>query len=199
MMWAAGFDVNQVGQWYWTRQKRAHVISNSWGISLFTYDYAAFGYDFESAVINALVARGFLDRYYPGIVVVHAGGNGGYGFGTITSPGAAVGAIAVGAATSGHFWLALGIPLYGFGWGDIISWSLGGPTVAGYVKPDIVNIGASGIATYPVGWGRYNYNRSDGIYLAVRLKPPRLLLASLRLCSARSLIKLIRRRLIRFL
>ena len=157
MMWAAGFDVNQDGQWYWTRQKRAHVISNSWGISEFIYDYAAFGYDFESAVINALAARGFLDRDYPGIVVVHAGGNGGYGFGTITSPGAAAGAITVGAATSGHFWLALGTPFYGFRWGDIISWSLRGPTVAGYVKPDVVNIGAFGIAAYPVGWGRYYY------------------------------------------
>ena len=29
MMWAAGFDVGQDGQWYWTGQKRAHVISNS--------------------------------------------------------------------------------------------------------------------------------------------------------------------------
>jgi subtilisin family serine protease len=153
MMWAAGFDVNQDGQWYWTGQKRAHVISNSWGIPFFTYDYAAFGYDFESAVINALAAPGFLDRNYPGIVIVQAGGNGGYGFGTITSPGAAVGAITVGAATSGHFWLALGIPFYGFRWGDVIRWSLRGPAPAGYVKPDVVNIGAFGIAAYPVGWG----------------------------------------------
>ncbi len=114
MMWAAGFDVNQDGQWYWTGQKRAHVISNSWGISSFIYDYTAFGYDFESAVINALAAPRYLDRNYPGIVIVQAGGNGGYGFGTITSPGAAVGAVTVGAATSGHFWLALGTPFYGF-------------------------------------------------------------------------------------
>ncbi len=161
MMWAAGFDVNQDGQWYWTGQKRAHVISNSWGISSFMYDYAVFGYDFESAVINALAAPGFLDRNYPGIVIVHAGGNGGYGFGTITSPGAAVGAITVGAATSGHFWLALGTPFYGFRWGDIISWSLRGPTPAGYVKPDVVNIGAFGIAAYPVGWGRYYYGIAE--------------------------------------
>jgi subtilisin family serine protease len=137
------------------------VISNSWGISTFTYDYAAFGYDFESAVINALAAPGFLDRNYPGIVIVQAGGNGGYGFGTITSPGAAVGAITVGAATSGHFWLALGIPFYGFRWGDVISWSLRGPAPAGYVKPDVVNIGAFGIAAYPVGWGRYWYNTPE--------------------------------------
>jgi subtilisin family serine protease len=155
MMWAAGFDVNQDGQWYWTGQKRAHVISNSWGMPFFIYDYAAFGYDFISAVINALAAPRFLDRNYAGIVIVHAGGNGGYGFGTITSPGAAVGAITVGAATSGHFWLALGYPLYGFSWGDVISWSLRGPTPAGYVKPDVVNIGEAGIAAYPVGldWG----------------------------------------------
>ncbi|MEZ0319928.1 MAG: S8 family serine peptidase [Pyrobaculum sp.] len=161
MMWAAGFDVSPEGQWYWTGQKRAHVISNSWGISTFIYDYAAFGYDFESAVINALVAPGFLDRNYPGIVIVQAGGNGGYGFGTITSPGAAVGAITVGAATSGHFWLATGTPFYGFKWGDIISWSLRGPTPAGYVKPDVVNVGAFGVAAYPVGWGRYWYNSPE--------------------------------------
>jgi len=155
MMWATGFDVNEDGQWYWTGQKRAHVISNSWGISFFTYDYAAFGYDFRSAVINALAAPRFLDRNYPGIVIVQAGGNGGYGFGTITSPGAAVGAITVGAATSGHFRLALGMPDYGFRWGDVISWSLRGPAPAGYVKPDVVNIGEAGIAAYPVGlnWG----------------------------------------------
>ncbi|MEM3835974.1 S8 family serine peptidase [Pyrobaculum sp.] len=161
MMWAAGFDVDSNGQWYWTGQKRAHVISNSWGISTFTYDYAGFGYDFESAVVNALAAPRFLDRNYPGIVIVHAGGNGGYGFGTITSPGAAVGAITVGAATSGHFWLAIGTPYNGFRWGDIISWSLRGPTPAGYVKPDVVNVGAFGIATYPVGWGRYYYGTPE--------------------------------------
>ncbi|ABO09539.1 S8 family serine peptidase [Pyrobaculum calidifontis] len=157
MMWAAGFDVGQDGRWYWTGQKRAHVISNSWGISSFIYDYAAFGYDFESAVINGLVAPGFLDRNYPGIIIVHAGGNGGYGFGTITSPGAAIGAITVGAATSGHYWRALGTPFYGYRWGDIISWSLRGPTPAGYVKPDVVNVGAFGIAAYPVGlnWGTF--------------------------------------------
>ncbi|ACB40907.1 S8 family serine peptidase [Pyrobaculum neutrophilum] len=161
MMWAAGFDVNQNGQWYWTGQKRAHVISNSWGISTFIYDYAGFGYDFESAVVNGLAAPRFLDRGYPGIVIVQAGGNGGYGFGTITSPGAAVGAIIVGAATSGHVWLALGIPFYGFQWGDVVSWSLRGPTPAGYVKPDVVNIGAWGIAAYPVGWGRYSGRPGD--------------------------------------
>ncbi|MFN3803704.1 MAG: S8 family serine peptidase [Pyrobaculum sp.] len=160
MMWAAGFDVKD-GQWYWTRQKRAHVISNSWGISTFIYDYAVFGYDFESAFINGLAAPGYLDRGYPGIVIIHAGGNGGYGFGTITSPGAALGAITVGAATSGHFWLALGIPFRGFSWGDIISWSLRGPTPAGYVKPDVVNIGAFGIAAYPVGWGAYWYGSAE--------------------------------------
>ncbi|MEM4632978.1 MAG: S8 family serine peptidase [Pyrobaculum sp.] len=157
MMWAAGFDVGQDGQWYWTGQKRAHVISNSWGISTFIYDYAAFGYDFMSALVNALTTPRFLDRNYPGIVIVHAGGNGGYGFGTITSPGSAVGAITVGAATSGHFWWALGIPFAEFRWGEVISWSLRGPTPAGYVKPDVVNIGAFGIAAYPVGWGRYYY------------------------------------------
>jgi len=158
MMWAAGFDVGQDGRWYWTGQKRAHVISNSWGISSFIYDYAAFGYDFESAVINGLVAPGFLDRNYPGIVIVQAGGNGGYGFGTITSPGAAIGAITVGAATSGHYRWVVGYPHFDYRWGDVAPWSLRGPTPAGYVKPDVVNIGMYGIAAYPVGlyWGIFS-------------------------------------------
>lgn len=161
MMWVAGFDVNQNGQWYWTGQKRAHIISNSWGISTFIYDFAAFGYDLESAFLNALATPGYLDRNYPGIVIVHAGGNGGYGFGTITSPGAALGVITVGAATSGHYWWALGTPFRDMRFGDVISWSLRGPTPAGYVKPDVVNIGAFGVAAYPVGWGSYFYNSPE--------------------------------------
>lgn len=153
MMWVAGFSVDPDGRWYWTGQKRGHVISNSWGISTFIYDYAGFGYDLESAVIDGLATPRFLDGRYPGIVIVQAGGNGGYGFSTITSPGAAVGALTVGAATSGHYWQALGTPFRGLRFGDIISWSLRGPTLAGYTKPNVVNIGAFGISAYPVGWG----------------------------------------------
>jgi subtilisin family serine protease len=155
MLWAAGFDIDpQTGQWFYTGSKRADIISNSWGVSDFTYDISGFGVDYISMIENALTTPGFLDPNYPGIVIVHAGGNGGPGFGTITAPGAAPGVIIVGASTSLH-------PLYGYaktstsyaylymtagGWwaDEIATWALRGPTPLGYVKPDVVNVGMFG-------------------------------------------------------
>ncbi len=152
MLWAAGFDVDEDGDVLYTGKKRTHIISNSWGISYFQLFPYGIAYDVMSMFVNGLVQPGFLDPAYPGIVVVHAGGNGGYGFGTITSPGAAFGAITTGAATSGHFWwYALGAYAPIFRYGDMIPWSLRGPTAPGYNKPDVANIGAFGLTAAPVG------------------------------------------------
>jgi subtilisin family serine protease len=161
MLWAAGFDIDpQTGQWFYTGSKRADIVSNSWGVSYFTYDISGFGVDYLSIIENALTTPGFLDPNYPGIVIVHAGGNGGPGFGTITAPGAAPGVITVGASTSLH-------PLYGYanaseayaylymtagGWSadEIVTWALRGPTPLGYVKPDVVNVGMFGYTAYVI-------------------------------------------------
>ncbi|MGC9091201.1 MAG: S8 family serine peptidase [Fervidicoccaceae archaeon] len=149
LLWAAGFDVNSAGNIYYTGQKRADIISDSWGISTFIYDISGFGYDIESMLINAITTPGFLDPSYPGTLVVQAAGNGGPGFGTVTSPGAAVGALTVGAST---LWKVYK-DLYGYGGytqDNIIMWSARGPVPMGYVKPDIVNVGAWGITAAPI-------------------------------------------------
>ncbi len=150
MLWAAGFDIDENQMLYYTGSKRALIISNSWGISGFTYGIGGFGYDRMSILVNALTVPGFLDPNFPGILVVHAAGNGGPGFGTMTAPGAAVGALTVSASTSTHY-AAID---YGFGgWteDEIIAWSARGPTPVGYVKPDVVNVGAYGYTAAPVG------------------------------------------------
>ncbi|AFA40078.1 putative protease [Pyrobaculum oguniense TE7] len=177
MLWAAGFDVDPyTGRIYYTGSKRAHIISNSWGISTFIYDFGAFGYDFESIFVAGLALPGFLDPRYPGILIVHAGGNGGPGYGTITSPGASVGVLTVGASTSTHFAYAYskmspslaGLYMSGAGWSsdEIISWALRGPTVVGYNKPDVVNVGAFGFTADVVP---FNYTIFGGTSYATPL------------------------------
>ncbi len=153
MLWAAGFDVNPNGVVYYVGNRRADVISNSWGISTFIYDISGFGYDYMSIFINGLTTPGYLDPLFPGVTVVQAAGNGGGGMGTVTAPGSAAGVITVGASTS--FWPFYLLYRYGgFTWDQIISWSARGPTPIGYLKPDVVNVGAWGLTAYPVGWGR---------------------------------------------
>lgn len=177
MLWAAGFDIDPyTGRFYYTGSKRAHIISNSWGISTFTYDFGAFGYDFESAFVAGLALPGFLDPNYPGILIVQAGGNGGPGYGTITSPGASVGVLTVGASTSTHFAYVYSkssqglanLYMSGAGWSsdEVISWSLRGPTVVGYNKPDVVNVGAYGFTAAVVP---YNYTLFGGTSYATPL------------------------------
>ncbi|HEW93433.1 MAG TPA: serine protease [Thermoprotei archaeon] len=153
MLWAAGFDVDPVGglMFYYTGSKRADIISNSWGISTFVYDITGFGYDYISMLENGLSTPYFLDGSFPGILIVHAAGNGGGGYGTVTSPGAASGVLTVGASTSTYVY----VMYYGFGdytYDQIIGWSARGPTPMGEVKPDVVNVGAFGLTAAPVGY-----------------------------------------------
>jgi len=174
MLWAAGFDVDPAtGQFYFTGSRRADVISNSWGISYFGYDVGAFGADFESAFVAGLSLPGFLDPRYPGVLIIQAGGNGGPGYGTITSPGAAPGVVTVGASTSTHFayvYTKMGATVYASGGGwtndEVISWSLRGPTPLGYIKPDVVNVGAFGFTAAPVA---LNYTLFGGTSYATPL------------------------------
>jgi hypothetical protein len=174
MLWAAGFDVNPAtGQFYFTGSRRADVISNSWGISYFGYDVGAFGADFESVFVAGLSLPGFLDQRYPGVLIMQEGGNGGPGYGTITSPGAAPGVVTVSASTSTHFayvYTRVGqtVSASGGGWTsyEVISWSLRGPTPLGYIKPDVVNVGAFGFTAAPVA---LNYTSFGGTSYATPL------------------------------
>ncbi|MGY0287477.1 MAG: S8 family serine peptidase [Candidatus Methanodesulfokora washburnensis] len=150
MLWAAGFDVDQAGNIYYTGSPRADIISNSWGNSLFFYDAFGFGYDFESMFENGLTTPGFLDPNFPGIPIVHAAGNGGPGYGTVTAPGTASAVITVGASTS--FMTYPGGRFYD----DIISWSARGPSPLAEAKPDVVNIGAWAWTVAPHYYGGYD-------------------------------------------
>jgi len=142
MLWASGFDVNANGKFYYTGSKRADIISNSWGVSSQIYDEFGFGYDFESMFENGLATPGFLDPNFPGAIIVHAAGNGGFGYGTITAPGSASMVITVGASTSFH---TVGYQFGNSPYGkvdDVISWSARAPTPVGEIKPDVMNVGA---------------------------------------------------------
>jgi len=141
-LWAAGFDIDSTGKFYYTGSKRADMTSNSWGISSQVYDIFGFGYDLEAMLLNGLATPGFLDPAFPGIVMLKSGGNGGFGYGTITTPCAASMAITVGASTVYNATANLfGIHPYGK-WDDVISWSARGPSPIGETKPDVTNNGA---------------------------------------------------------
>lgn len=165
-LWAAGFDLvpnsegwrnvsgygTVWGTWNYTGNHKADVISHSWGFS--SWAEASLGmpwYSVSTVFEDALMVPDYIAPDYPGIVIVHAGGNGAPGYGTITEPAFATLPITVGASTSMNWTTQLGFA--GGGHDEIIPWSARGPTPMGNVKPDIVNIGARGWVAGPVWYG----------------------------------------------
>jgi subtilisin family serine protease len=168
-LWAAGFDLipgtegwtpvpgygTLYGVWEYTGNHKADIISNSWGWSEWALGHlmsATPWYDVLTAMEDALTISGYLDPYYPGTVVVHAVGNGGPGYGSVTEPGYSTLVISVGASTSMN-WTKYAFGFAGGYYDDVISWSARGPTALGVVKPDIVGIGAYGFAPTAVFQG----------------------------------------------
>ncbi|MFQ6010925.1 MAG: S8 family serine peptidase [Nitrososphaerales archaeon] len=142
-MWASGFDYNPTTLgWEYSGRHKADIISNSWSISVWPLMETAAGLDALSALQELLSTPGSLDPSYPGTLFVHAMGNGGPGFGTITTPNTGLQTLTVGASRS---W---GWMKYIFGYrqtvsfDDLVHWSNRGPSHIGYVKPDVLNIGA---------------------------------------------------------
>jgi len=187
-LWAAGFDLipgtegwsdpisgygRVWGTWNYTGNHKADIISNSWGIS----DWAPFllglpWYDPLTILEDALMIPGYLDPDYPGTVVVHAGGNGAPGYGTITSPGYATLPISVGASTS---FGTTASSIFGVGGGyfdDVISWSATGPTPIGSVKPDVVDVGAWAWVSGPVWSGLGNGSNAFDSFGGTSLATP---------------------------
>jgi len=175
---AAGFDTmvvtgpngEKLPVLYYTGRPRADLTSNSWGISYYWYDIGVFGADFVSILEDALSVPGYLDPRYPGLLMVQAGGNGGPGYGTITSPGASTLALTVGASTCFH-WVKMHSKRFpkiffdktGY-YDNVIFWSLRGPTPIGEVKPDVVNVGAFGWVPASIAWGRGDGSRSYWLF-----------------------------------
>jgi hypothetical protein len=112
----------------------AQIASASFGYSSINND----GWDYEARYVelNTLI--------YPDTGFSVSTGNGGHGFGTITSPGSSNGVISVGASTSYN--KELGVE--GFEdanhstFGDVQPWSNRGPSALGMSKPDVVTVGA---------------------------------------------------------
>ena len=134
-LWLSGFDMADPSTftWVYTGRHKADVISNSWGSSYLLINGYASDADPSSLFENFITTA-------TGTVIVHAAGNGGPGWGSMTMPGAASFVITAGASTIFAY-----RPYYGYvpgGWGQVIAWSDRGPTQFGYPKPDIVNFGA---------------------------------------------------------
>ncbi|WP_062662392.1 S8 family serine peptidase [Aeropyrum camini] len=143
--------------WVYTGEHQVDVINNSWGNSYIALRGFITGADDYATIEDYIVSAS-------GTVIVHAMGNGGPGYGTATTPGAASLVISVGASTLFDY-----RPLYGYlpsPGGDVVSWSDRGPSQMGVAKPDVVNIGSFAWAGAPVlvglGDGSWAYDLFGG-------------------------------------
>src|SRR5438445_6599915 len=114
----------------------AQVASASFGFSGTFED----GWDFTARWVE------FNSLLHADTVFAVSSGNGGHGFGTVTSPSSSSGVISVGASTSYS-----GTEPYPIGaadagghstFGDVPPWSHRGPSTLGTSKPDVVTVGA---------------------------------------------------------
>jgi len=148
LLWMAGYDfistyqLDGASNWVWTYsgEPRVDITSNSYGISswfVYYFNYAT-SYDPYSQLFDYISMR-------TGVINVIAGGNGGHGFGTTTTPGSSLLSITTAASTEFYFRPYL----YGYisgGYDDIIPWSNRGPVASGLAKPDIAAVGAFAFA-----------------------------------------------------
>jgi hypothetical protein len=134
----------------------AHILSGSFGYS----STIRRGWEYSARLVDNITVN-----YAPETTFVIAAGNGGYGYGTVVSPGASPGVITAGAATS---FRTPGGASYST-WGDVISWSDRGPSPVGQLDPDVVSVGsqASGDVTVnQVGNGNSAWSIWAGTSLA---------------------------------
>jgi subtilisin family serine protease len=133
--WPVG-EYGNYGEWTWVYRGRPRVdiTSNSYGISTWLLTFWGSSYDPWSQFYDFVSLK-------TGLINVIAAGNGGYGWGTVTTPGSSLMAITVGAST--EFLYRAWYGYIGGGYDDVISWSARGPTSAGLPKPDVVAIGSN--------------------------------------------------------
>ena len=175
--YAAGFDWNPIDfSFKYTGKHRADIISNSWGDSNPILDLGStFGIDYMSQLADAFSLPHYLDPSYPGTVMVFAAGNGGFGYGTTTSPAASTLAITVGASTSYAYRTqpALTIKHEVTGsYDEVVPWSGRGPTTIGEPKPDVVDIGAFGFADQSSFTGYGNGTKAYDIFGGTSMATP---------------------------
>lgn len=97
----------------------AQIVSCSFGDS----GLINLGWDFTSRFVDNLTTY-----YAPNVTFSVASGNGGYGYGTVVSPGSSMGVVTVGAALNRQ------IP-------EVVYWSNRGPNAVGQLDPDVVSVG----------------------------------------------------------
>jgi subtilisin family serine protease len=175
--YAAGFDWNSEDSTFkYTGQHRADIISNSWGDSNVIWDQGStFGADYMSQLADAFSIPNYLDPSYPGTVMVIAAGNGGFGYGTTTSPAASTLAITVGASTSYAYrvqpTLAINHEVAG-GYDEVVPWSGRGPTSIGAPKPDVVDVGAFGFTDQSTFTGYGNGTKAYNVFGGTSMATP---------------------------
>ncbi len=135
---------------------RADILSNSWSyVNLARWAHQFPGSDYWSSMFDMMIVFNLLQGN--NVTVVFAAGNDGPGYSTITSPGADLLIIEVGASTLFEYYQIFGYPP-GYA-NDIIPFSSRGPNALGYPKPDVLAIGA-----YEWAGIRVNDGRGYGVY-----------------------------------
>ena len=175
--YAAGFDWNPTDfSFKYTGMHRADIISNSWGDSDVIQDLGStFGADFLSQLTDAFTIPHYLDPAYPGVVMLIAGGNGGFGYGTVASPAAATLPITVGASTNYAYRTQPGLHLHNEtqgGYDEVVPWSARGPTSIGESKPDVVDVGAFGFTDQSTFTGYGNGTSAYTIFGGTSMATP---------------------------
>jgi subtilisin family serine protease len=175
--YAAGFDWDPTNFGFkYTGVHRADIISNSWGDSDPIQDLGStFGADLMSELADALSMPHFLDPSYPGVVMMIAGGNGGFGYGTTASPGSATLPITVGASTSYAYRSQPGLRIsheVPGSYDEVVPWSARGPTSTGEPKPDVVDVGAFGFTDQTTFTGYGNGTSSYTVFGGTSMATP---------------------------
>jgi len=175
--YAAGFDWNSTDfSFKYTGNHRADIISNSWGDSDPIADLGStFGFDLMSQLADAFTIPHYLDPAYPGVVMLIAAGNGGYGYGTTASPGAATLPITVGASTSYAYRTQPGTHIaheIQGSYDEVVPWSARGPTSTGEPKPDVVDVGAFGFTDQTTFTGYGNGTSAYTIFGGTSMATP---------------------------
>jgi len=130
----------------------AQVVSNSWGASALIED----GWDEMSRFVSELNRTDA-----PQVSFLAATGNGGHGYGTVTSPGGGT-IIDVGASTfySDSTYFEDVAPAQ-FLYGDVQPWSNRGAGAQGDIAPDVLAVGAWGLGPNPLN---YYYGNGQAAY-----------------------------------
>ena len=130
----------------------AQVVSNSWGASALIED----GWDEISRFASELNRTDA-----PQISFLAATGNGGHGYGTVTSPGGGT-IIDVGASTfNGDTIYFEDVAPAQFLYGDVQPWSNRGAGTQGDIAPDVLAVGAWGLGPNPLN---YYYGNGQAAY-----------------------------------